>query len=210
MSTVLDGSVDPVERNRLLPAAVEVLLAVGRVEDASTLAAELAGIAESFGCPALHAESAVATARVALARDDATASAASARRAIDAWTELAVPHESARARVVLGRALRLLGDEQTGVAELVAARATFAELGTTPAEGEVTRLLGDGDVPGDLSPREVEVLRLVAAGKTNSEIADELYVADKTVARHLSNIYTKLDVGSRTAAAAFAFENRLV
>lgn len=210
MSTVLDGSGDPVERNRLLPAAVEVLLAVGRVEDASALAVELDGIAESFGCPALRAASAVATARVALARDDATASAASARRAIDAWTELAVPYESARARVVLGRALRLLGDEQTAVAELAAARAAFGELGATPAEGDVGRLLGDRDVPGDLSPREVEVLRLVAAGKTNSEIAAELYVADKTVARHLSNIYTKLDVGSRTAAAAFAFENRLV
>jgi DNA-binding NarL/FixJ family response regulator len=112
--------------------------------------------------------------------------------------------------VVLGRALRLLGDEHTAVAELSVARATFAELGADPDERDVARFLGIGDVPGDLSPRELEVLKLVAAGRTNSEIAGELFVAEKTVARHLSNIFTKLDVGSRTAAAAFAYEHRLV
>ena len=79
-----------------------------------------------------------------------------------------------------------------------------------PAEREVAELLGDVDVPGGLSPREVEVLRLVATGRSNPEIATELFLSEKTVARHLSNIFAKLDVGSRTAAAAFAYEHRLV
>nr|WP_269813387.1 response regulator transcription factor [Ornithinimicrobium sediminis] len=112
--------------------------------------------------------------------------------------------------MLVGRALRLLGDEDSAIADLTAARTTFAELGATISEREAAHLLGEGQAPGGLSPREVEVLRLVAAGKSNPEIAEALVLSEKTVARHLSNIFTKLDVGSRTAAAAFAYRHRLV
>ncbi len=201
---------DPVERNRLLPAAVEVKLAAGEPDDGADANAELAEIADSFGCPALHAASGYATGLVALARDDGAGAAAALRPALEGWIGLAAPYEVARCRVALGRALRLLDDEQTATTELEAARSAFAEIGAVPAEREAARLLGAERAPGGLSAREIEVLRLVAAGRTNSEIATELFVADKTVARHLSNIFTKLDVGSRTAAAAFAFEHHLV
>jgi DNA-binding NarL/FixJ family response regulator len=107
-------------------------------------------------------------------------------------------------------ALRSLGDAPSAVAELTAAHDAFVALGTTPAAREVAGWLEPDEVPGGLSPREVEVLRLVAAGLSNSDIAIELAVADKTVARHLSNIFTKLGVGSRTAAAAFAYQHDLV
>jgi DNA-binding NarL/FixJ family response regulator len=147
---------------------------------------------------------------VTLAQGEAVAAAAVVRLAIERWTDLSAPYEVARSRVLLSRALRLEGDEPSAMFELTLARETFAALGAKPAEQEVTQLLGTSKVPGGLSQREVEVLRMVAAGKTNSEIAAELFVAEKTVARHLSNIFTKLDVRSRTAAAAFAYEHRLL
>jgi DNA-binding NarL/FixJ family response regulator len=112
--------------------------------------------------------------------------------------------------VLVGRALRLLGDEESAVGEMTSARKAFADLGAAPAERELAGLLGLEKVPGGLSPREVEVLRLVAAGRSNPEIAAQLVLSEKTVARHLSNIFTKLDVGSRTSAAAFAYEHHLV
>jgi DNA-binding NarL/FixJ family response regulator len=112
--------------------------------------------------------------------------------------------------VLLGRALRQVGDEASAVGYLSEARETFGDIGAAAAEREAAELLGQGEVPGRLSPRELEVLRLVAAGRSNPEVAAELLLSQKTVARHLSNIFAKLDVGSRTAAVAFAYEHRLV
>src|SRR5262249_51517930 len=116
--------------------------------------------------------------------------------------------ETARCRVQLGRALRGLGDEQSALTELAAARRAFAELGAAPAEQEAAALITPA-YPGGLTAREVEVLRLVAAGQSNPEIAAQLFLSEKTVARHLSNIFTKIDVTSRTAAAAFAYEQHI-
>ena len=129
---------------------------------------------------------------------------------MQAWSQLSAPYEVARSRILVGRALRLLGDEESAVADLTAARKVLADLGAGPAEQEAAALLGEEKSPGGLSPREVEVLRLVAAGRSNPEIASQLVLSEKTVARHLSNIFVKLDVGSRTAAAAFAYEHHLV
>lgn len=201
---------DPVHRSQLLPGAIEVLLAAGADDEAAELAEELAGIAESFGCAALRAAAEAASARVELARGDAQAALATARLAIREWAALSVTYEVSRCRVLVGRALRLVGDEESAAAELTEARKTFAELGAAPAEREAAALLGRAETPGGLSPREVEVLRLVAAGKSNPQIAAALVLSEKTVARHLSNIFVKLDVGSRTAAAAFAYEHHLV
>src|SRR5262245_43197746 len=200
---------NPVHRSQLLPAGVQILLAAGETDQASALADELANLAESFECAAQRATAGHAVASVALARDDAAGAVAQLRVASRLWTELGATYEIARCRTLLGRAYQLLGDLDSAQTELTAARRTFAELGAVPAEREVSQLLQPA-APGGLTAREVEVLRLVATGRSNSEIATELVVSEKTVARHLSNIFGKLDVSSRTAAAAFAFEQNLL
>jgi DNA-binding CsgD family transcriptional regulator len=204
------GSGLALERNRLLPGAVHVMVAAGEVDEAGGLVDELSAIAESFGCTGLRGAAGFATGEHSLARGDDEAALAALGRALEAWNSLAATYEVARCRVLLGRALRHLGDEQSAVSELAAARKTFSDVGAVPAEREVAELLGSSAAPRGLSDREVQVLRLVAAGRSNAEIAVELVLSEKTVARHLSNIFAKLDVGSRTAAAAFAFEHRLV
>jgi len=200
---------DPVHRSQLLPGSVEVLLAAGDVEQASAVAGELVGIAEAFGCPALQAMAHFARGSTLLAGGDPAAAVPELRKALHRWQSLGAPYEAARCRVLMGKGLRELGDDESAASELAAARRAFHELGTKPAEQEVARLIAPAN-PAGLTDREVEVLRLVATGKSNPEIAATLVLSEKTVARHLSNIFTKLDVASRTAAAAFAFENRIV
>jgi ATP/maltotriose-dependent transcriptional regulator MalT len=200
---------DPVHRSQLLPAAMEVLLAARQHDEATAIAAELYSIAASFGCSSLQAQSWQAAARVALEAGDPAAAIPLLRRARAVWDRLGGRYETARCRMHLGRALRALGDEESAVTELAAARDSFAELHAAPAEHEAAALI-TRTFPGGLTVREVEVLRLVAAGNTNPEIAGMLVVSEKTVARHLSNIFTKLDVSSRTAAAAFAFEHQIL
>lgn len=200
---------DPVHRSQLLPGAVEVLLAVGDLEAATTCARELDELAELFAGTFLRALAGHASARVALAAGDPGTALARIRPAARTWAEHDAVHDLARARVVVGLACRGLGDEEAAVRELSEARDGFARLGARPAEDEVARLLGAA-APGGLTAREVEVLRLVAAGRSNPEIAAELVLSEKTVARHLSNIFAKLEVSSRTAAAAYAFQQHLV
>lgn len=200
---------DPVHRARILPAAVEVLLACDEVDEADRLSVELRDIAVSFGCTALLASAHLALGTAALARGDAADALTELRRALLQWQETGAPFEAARCRLHIGRSLRALGDEQSALTELAAARRAFAELGAVPAEREAARLLSSS-VPAGLTERELEVLRLVASGSSNPDIAAALVLSEKTVARHLSNIFAKLDVSSRTAAAAFAYENGLV
>lgn len=207
---LLDELADPVERNHLLPAAVEIALAAGDSAAAHVHADELGRIADGFGCPALVAAHAHADSMVVLADGDPGRAGALVRPAIATWAALEVPYEVARCRMTLGRALRSLGDDRGAASELSAGHAVFAALGASPDESAARRELGVDDVPGGLTAREVEVLRLVAEGRTNAEVATELVIAEKTVSRHLSNIFTKLGVGSRTAAAAFAFEHGLL
>jgi DNA-binding NarL/FixJ family response regulator len=136
----------------------------------------------------------------------------SLRHAWNVWQELEAPYQAARTRVLIGSACRALGDADSAVLELEAARAAFERLGASPDLTRVDSLTGRA-APADthgLSPRELEVLRLVAAGKPNREIASLLVVSEHTVARHVQNIFTKLGVSSRTAATAFAFEQKLV
>jgi DNA-binding CsgD family transcriptional regulator len=200
---------DAVHRSQLLPGAVEILLAADGADLAADASAELSEIAAGFGCAALRAMAGGAAGHVALSRGDHADAIAELRRAGRLWNELGAPYETARCGVLLGRALRALGDEDSAAAELDAAHRTFAALDAAPAEREAANLLHPR-APGGLSAREIEVLRLVAAGKTNPAIATALVLSEKTVARHLSNIFAKLGVTSRTAAAAFAFEHRLV
>jgi ATP/maltotriose-dependent transcriptional regulator MalT len=201
---------DPVVRTRLLPAGVEVLTRAGDLDGARELASELDAAAESFGCRAVLAEAAMAWGLVELESGDAAGALPYLRKALRLWGEVEARHQLARCQVLIGRALSSLGDVESARRQLEVAHRTFAALGAEPDRRAVAALLEPGGAPGGLSPREVEVLRLVAAGRSNSGIAAELVLSDKTVARHLSNIFTKLGVSSRTAAAAFAFEHDLL
>ena len=149
---------------------------------------------------------------VALAEGDARAALASLRHASTAWQELEAPYEAGRVRVLIGLASRRLGDVDTAEMEFDAARRVFRELGAAPDLVRVEKLLPKTTptVAGGLTAREVEVLRLVSGGKTNRAIADELVISEKTVARHVSNIFTKLGLSSRSAATAYAYEHDLV
>ena len=199
-----------VQRAQVLPAAVQVLVTAGESVDAVDLARELTDLAEEFGCSALEAAGSYAAAVAAVAAGEPTAAVEDARRALELWAALQAPYEEARSRAVLGRALRLLGDERSAVVELEAALTELAALGAETDRHEVARLLTAEAHPGGLTAREVEVLQLVTTGLGNGQIAERLTLSEKTVARHLSNIFTKLDVSSRTAAAAYAFEHGLV
>ncbi len=200
---------DPVHRCQLLPAGVQILLACGETDEAANLADELTGIAASFESAAQRAMAGYAVGSVRLARGDATGAVPPLRTAARLWSQVGARYEVARCRMLVGRAYQLLGDLDSARTELTEARRTFADLGAVPAEREASQLLQPA-APGGLTAREVEVIRLVASGRSNTEIAAELVLSEKTVARHLSNIFGKLDVSSRTAAAAFAFEHRLV
>jgi DNA-binding NarL/FixJ family response regulator len=203
---------EPMKRAALLPAYVEIMLKVGDVEVARSACRQLEEIAQRQACDALVAMSAHAGGALALVEGDAPAALIALRRAWQAWQDLQAPYEAACARVLLGLTCRSLGDEDTAALELEAAGEVFAQLGAAPDLARLDSLTGRsarGDSHG-LTTRELEVLRLVAAGKNNREIALALVISEHTVARHLQNIYVKLGVPSRTAASAFAFEHDLV
>ena len=206
----LAETTDPAGRAPLLGAAVEILLAVDDRAGAQRAATELAAVAAEYDTAALHAMAAHAAGAVCLA-DGVTEQALTAlRRACRLWRDLDVPYETARERVLIAMACRSLGDEDSAAMELDAAGETFGLLGAASDVARVDALRGRTAEPSGLSPRELEVLRLVAAGATNHAIATQLYLSEKTVARHVSNIFGKLDVGSRTAAAAYAYEHGLL
>jgi DNA-binding NarL/FixJ family response regulator len=147
---------------------------------------------------------------VLLAEGDTRAALEALRRAFVAWQRLEAPYDTARVRVLIARSLRHLGDDETAAFELEAARTTFRELAAGPDLARVEALLGlEAGRPDGLSPRELEVLRLLAVGRTNREIASELGISERTVDRHVSNIFTKVDVSTRSAATAYAFEHEL-
>jgi DNA-binding CsgD family transcriptional regulator len=201
----------PLRRARLLPAAIEIALAVDDLDRARAASSELDGIAAGATSPMLAAFAGCARGAVELAEGDARAALVSLRLALRGWQELAAPYEAARTRVLLATACRAVGDEDTAALELEAAEATFRELGAARDLQRVCDLNGDRDRPAHgLTERELQVLRLVAAGRSNREIASELVLSEHTVARHLQNIRRKLRVSTRTAAAAFAYENNLV
>lgn len=202
----------PVERARVLSAYVEITLAAGEVDAARAAADGLAEIAAAFDSAYLRAVVDYAQGSVLLADGDAEAACAALRRTWVAWHELEAPYEAALVRLQMTRACRQLGDYDTADMELDAARRVFEQLGAAPAL-ELVRALTSPSAsaaPGGLTPREVEVLRRVATGATNREIADMLVISDKTVARHVSNMFTKLGVSTRAAATAYAYEHDLV
>ena len=202
----------PLDRTVLLPAHVEIALAAGELEEAARAADELAAIASIQGSESLDALSAYARGAVALARGEAAEALTSLRESSRVWLGLEAPYEEARARVLVGLACRELGDHDGAALELDAARTAFDELGARPDLARVAALAGSQGARDRyaLSPRELEVLRLLASGETNRAIAGVLVLSERTVDRHVSNIYAKLGVSSRAAATARAYEEKLV
>ena len=208
---VLEEAAPQRARMRALPAFVEIQLAAGDLSAARRGADELAAIARAVASPFLRAASAQASGAVLLAEGEARAALGSLREAQTLWRDLGVPYEGARASVLIARACRDLGDTGSARLELDAALSTLRALGARPDVARAERAL-DPAPPASpvLTPRETQVLRLLATGMTNRAIAGDLSISEKTVARHISNIFTKLDLPSRAAATAYAFRHRLV
>lgn len=212
MSRVLSEAEDPVTRSRLLAPYAEIVLAGGDVTAARAAVEELSSFAAAWNTPLLRAMSLHATGAVLLAEGDTRAALTALRRALADWGELDAPYEAARARVLIGLACRSSGDEGSAQMELDAARSVFRQLDAVPDLTSVEALSPKAAhrVTGGLTAREVEVLTLVATGRTNRAIATELFISEKTVAAHVSSIFTKLRLSSRSAATAYAYAHGLV
>jgi DNA-binding NarL/FixJ family response regulator len=214
---VCDSTADGNKRLRHLPAAVEIFVAAGRVDEASACADALRVAASTLGTEVLAAIADHAASSVLLATGDAASALVPAQRALESWRRHHAPYFAARLRVQVARACIALDDHASAQWELEAALQEFESLGAKPEATAVRQLLRScepaphaGKASHPLTQREVQVLELVARGWSNKVIARELSLSDKTIDRHLSNIFDKLGVGSRTAAAAYAIERHLV
>ncbi len=195
---------DPVGRSRLLAACVEIMLAVDRVAEATTAAAELDAVATALGSPMFAAAARRAAGWVRLA-DHPRGALADLRRASDGFRELGAPYEVACTALLIGTARVALGDAEGAALEFGAARTAFERLGARPDLSRVPGRTGAG-----LTARELQVLRLVAQGATNRSIGTALGLSERTVDRHVSNIFVKLRVSSRAAATALAYRSELI
>jgi DNA-binding NarL/FixJ family response regulator len=209
---VLDEASQPRARAALLPSYVEVMLAAGEVEAARRACRELETISADHRSDQLRAMSAQTRGALALADGETDPALAALREAWQAWQELEAPYEAASVRVLMALGCRQAGDEDTASWELEAARVVFDRLGAGPDVARVDSLaaIPNATAAHGLSPRELQVLRMVAKGATNKSIAAELVLSERTVDRHVSNIFAKLRVSSRAAATAYAYEHDLV
>ncbi len=207
----VDEASDVFDRSGLLAAYVEIMLAANDVPAARAGAEELAEIASELGSAQLAAVASYASGTTLLAEGEARAAMRELRGARAVWSELDAPYEAARVALLIAIAHRELGDEDSAALEIEAARQTFERLGASPDLARVKKLsrAGSATSAAGLSGREVEVLALVATGKTNRQVAKALVISEKTVARHVSNIFTKLEVSTRAAATAYAFKHKL-
>ena len=213
MRRFVGETTNPSRRAGVLPAYVEIMLAVGSLDLARAACRELDEIAKDLDCEALHAMAAHSRGATTFAEGRANDALIELRRALAIWRELDAPYEVARVRAVIGLACRAAEDHDAAALELEAARSTFNRLGAVPDQARIDSLNSlqtEAAKNYRLTGRELEVLRLVAAGKTNGEIADVLFISEHTVARHIQNIFAKLTVSSRAAATAFAFSHKLV
>jgi DNA-binding CsgD family transcriptional regulator len=205
----LDGAQDPMSRARTLPAYVEISLAARAVDAASEGAEELRLIAERIGTPYLRAAAAQGGGAVRLALDDPRGALALLRQAADGWRALEAPYEHGVARSLLADAYAAVGDMDSAALERDGARATFGQLGAAHDLARPAKSGGERRVAGGLTRRELEILQQVAQGKTNSAIAAQLVISERTVETHVRNIFSKLGVSTRTAATAYAYEHGL-
>lgn len=208
----ISADTDPMHRARHLPACVEILIAAGDLEGARAASEELTALADRFDATVLQALAAQARGAVGLAEGDAEGALGELRQAFKAWQQVEAPYEAARVRVLIAAACRAFGDDEGAELELEAARAVFERLGAATDLARIEELAGGAAArpANPLTPRETQVLRLVADGKTNKAIAAELSLSERTVDRHVSNIFDKLGVPSRAAATARAYEQGLI
>lgn len=208
-AALADPGRPPFQRMALLAARLDVALVADDLDTARSVCEQMAAVAAEVPSDALRAASATAQGRLRLAEGDAEAALAQLRPAAASWRALELACEVAETRSLIGLAARALGDREGAEQELRAAHRQLERLGASADARRIAGMLDEGEAPGGLTERECEVLALVASGRTNRQIAAELVVSEHTVARHLSNIFTKLGVSSRTAAAAFAIEHAL-
>jgi DNA-binding CsgD family transcriptional regulator len=188
------------------------MLATANIDEARAASDDLVEVADRFGTDELRAMAIHTVGSVDLAEGNAAVALGSLRQAFELWQRVDAPYESARVRLLIGQACCLVGDDEAGEMEFEAAKVVFDELGAAVATQQ-----GDSFTEASvlaqqhpLTPREAEVLRLIAAGKTNKTIAEELFLSERTIDRHVSNILTKLQISSRSAATAYAYRNKLV
>jgi ATP/maltotriose-dependent transcriptional regulator MalT len=208
-AALLVVTANPLARARLRVAQAEIALLAGDLATADEAVEEVARVAESHASPGFRAAARHWQGALLLARERPAEAVPCLHDACTAWRELQAPYDCARARVVLADAYRQLGDADGAELELSAAAEAFARLGAAPDAAAVALRCGTDLPPRGLTDRELEVLGLLAAGLSNREISERLVISGKTVARHLSNIFTKLEVGTRTAAAAWAHQHDL-
>lgn len=210
LATALGATDDPVARAPLCRAQLEVALATDDLATATAAADELEATATTYATDVLVAAAAEARGAVELAAGHPATALPRLRDACRQWQALDAPHDVARTRVLAGGACSAMGDHDAASLDWDAAAATFTALGASVDLRRLAELRGRGDPPGGLTPREAEVLATIATGRTNREAAALLYISEKTVARHLANVYLKLGLSTRTAAAAWAHEHGLV
>ncbi len=196
-------------RAKLLPAMVQVSIAAADLSAAAGAVTELERIAREYGSSGLVAAALSSRGRLELAQGDSATACTTLREALQLWQQLEVPYEEATARLLLGHACRDCGDAEGASRSLANAAAIFDRLGAAHDAHTSRDLTSETERPAGLTEREIEVLGLVAAGHSNKEMAGTLHLSERTVARHLSNIFTKIGATSRTAAAAFAYEHDL-
>jgi len=208
---VVNAASDPFEQTKLLPAYIEIMLAKGDVQEAGGACRDLEQLAEKIDADVVRAMAAQSRGAVELSEGDARAALPALRRAFEAWQQVEAPYAAARVRVLLALSCQSLGDGETSALELGAARAAFEQLGAAPdlARLDATEKAATSTHRHPLTTRELQVLRLIAAGKTNKTMAVELSLSERTIDRHVSNILTKLNVPSRAAATAYAYDHKL-
>jgi DNA-binding CsgD family transcriptional regulator len=209
---VVGTTTDRLQRAGLLPAYVEIMLASGDIDEARHACDELMGLAATLDSELLDAVAAYAHGTVQLAQGDARSALNPLRRAFELWQRIDAPYEIARTRLLMGQACRALGDEEASRLEFDEARSLFERLGAAPQIARLDASAGcrAAEKRHPLTDRELQVLRLVVAGNTNKSIAHELFLSERTIDRHVSNIYTKLGVSSRAAATAYAYAHQLL
>jgi DNA-binding CsgD family transcriptional regulator len=212
IARVVSATTEPLQLARLLPAYVEIMLETGEIDNARAACRELDEIAKRFDTGMLAGIAAHARGAVALAKGDAQMALIALRQALQVWQEVEAPYMVARTRLLVGLACRALADEEGLGLELDAARAIFVKLGAAPDLARLDYLARNAPLGHShgLTPRELQVLRLIATGTTNKLIAGELFVSERTVDRHVSNILTKLNLPSRAAATAYAYQHNLI
>jgi DNA-binding CsgD family transcriptional regulator len=208
----LEEETDLGRRAGLLDADIQVLLALGDTSGARSRIDELRQIATALGAPVVRAQCNMAEGAALLAEHEPGAALGPLRRAWTDWQRLEAPYDAARVRLLIGRAYRELDDQESAAMEFDAARWVFQQLGALPDLTQVDSLTSPAEAkptPGGLTQREMDVLRLIAAGQTNKEIGATLVISEHTVARHVQNMLAKLGCSSRAALAAFAVEHGL-